>query len=407
MSPRALALSCCLLLAGASLSWGQDDEKARVFVLVIGIDDYADEKISDLSYAERDAQAVYDFFAKDPRSPTVASRVKLLRGKQATLTAVYVAIQNQLIRRATSPKDTAILYFAGHGFTDADGVYLGVHDTQLDVLEPTTISWDLLQRLWRKIGAGRRVFLVDACHSGGLAGLRGPGGIGRRVLGRKGEKERASIVIAATAENQLSVEDKKAKHGVFTHALLQALRGKADSDKDGVVSLGEVSVYLNREVPRQATAAGGNQTPVTRIVGNEPFGRGLTLSRGKAPKSAQAKRFEQVEAERRSAEQARVAAEKREHTLALKLATLEREGSATSAEALRAARDEHAKAQVAAAKARVVAKALRSEEAKHLETKRRAARAEAALAESRLEVARLKKLEGAALAKAAADAAAA
>ena len=43
---------------------------------------------------------------------------------------------------------------------------------------------------------------------------------------------------------------------------LADLLGDADTNRDGKVSLGELSAYLRVEVPKQAAAVGGSQTPV-------------------------------------------------------------------------------------------------------------------------------------------------
>jgi formylglycine-generating enzyme required for sulfatase activity len=259
----------------------QEPAESRVFVLVVGVEDYADPKITDLAYTEDDAQAVYDFFAKSPRSPTIASRVKLLRGKKATRIGVLREIRDHLVRKAVGPGDTAILYFAGHGFADADGTYLAAQDTQLDDLQFSAIAWPELQRVWSKIAAGRRVFLADACHSGGLAGLRGFGGISKAgSLPLKKAPSRASVLIAATGANQLSVEDKKRKHGVFTASLLDGLGGAADTNRDSTVSLGELSAYLKLQVPQLAKQAGGNQAPIVSIRGSEAFAWRLVLGSG-------------------------------------------------------------------------------------------------------------------------------
>jgi len=321
----ALGLTCL------SLGWASAQEsEGRVFVLVVGVEDYSDPKITDLRYAEDDAQAVYDFFAKDLLSPTVAERVKLLRGKAATQRGVRLAIRDHLIRQATGPKDTAIFYFAGHGFADAYGVYLGTVDTKLTELELSGLAWSDLQRDWSRISAGRRVFIADACHSGALEGLRGPGGIGKRVLAIQPKGGSVSVTVAATGANQLSSEDTKSGHGVFTASLLAGLRGKADGDRDGAVSLGELAGHLKQDVPRRAKAAGGNQVPEIHYAGDAELGRQLQLSGGAAGS------LKPSGSERRALE-----AEIENAELRLKLARLkgklaEAEAAAKEAEAARA-----------------------------------------------------------------------
>jgi uncharacterized caspase-like protein len=53
-------------------------------------------------------------------------------------------------------------------------------------------------------------------------------------------------------------------HGLFTNFLVQGLRGAADLDRDGIVSLQEVYQYLEQQVSQKSRAMGGNQHPVMK-----------------------------------------------------------------------------------------------------------------------------------------------
>jgi hypothetical protein len=108
-----------------------------VFVLVVGVGAYQDPAIPPLPYAGPDAQAVYGFFAAERRSPTRADRVLLLKDAEASRTAILRAVREHLALKATEPGDTALLYFAGHGFADASTTYLAAADTMLASLPET------------------------------------------------------------------------------------------------------------------------------------------------------------------------------------------------------------------------------------------------------------------------------
>jgi uncharacterized caspase-like protein len=51
------------------------------------------------------------------------------------------------------------------------------------------------------------------------------------------------------------------QHGIFTYYLLKGLRGAADADKDGLVSVDEAYRYVTTHVPR---ATGQEQHPVKK-----------------------------------------------------------------------------------------------------------------------------------------------
>jgi hypothetical protein len=248
----------------------------RTFVLIVGVNTYEDKTIQTLRFAENDARSLYGFYASHGLSPTDADRVKILLGKEATRRNVLTAVRKHLEQKATGPNDTAVFYFAGHGFADAQSTYLACHDSELEALPETAIAMNDLQSRWSKIKAGTRLFVADACHSGGLANLRGLSVKTRFKETKRAKRDVGTIFIAAASQSQLSVENPKLGQGVFTNALVNGLKGDADLDGDRRVTVSELSDYLKRKVPEQATRVGGEQTPVLR------FGKGastVTLTR--------------------------------------------------------------------------------------------------------------------------------
>jgi uncharacterized caspase-like protein len=68
------------------------------------------------------------------------------------------------------------------------------------------------------------------------------------------------VVLSASDERQFSAEspDFGGGHGVFTHFLLEGLKGQADYNQDQRVTLGELIPYLSENVRRATRNA---QTP--------------------------------------------------------------------------------------------------------------------------------------------------
>ena len=61
-------------------------------------------------------------------------------------------------------------------------------------------------------------------------------------------------------QREKALEETRWQHGAFTYAILQALEGKGDMDGDRRVSLEELKVYVNRQVPKLTNGA---QHPTT------------------------------------------------------------------------------------------------------------------------------------------------
>ena len=53
-------------------------------------------------------------------------------------------------------------------------------------------------------------------------------------------------------------------HGIFTYYVLEGLKGAADLNRDGIVSLQELYEYVEREASHKARAIGGNQRPMMK-----------------------------------------------------------------------------------------------------------------------------------------------
>src|SRR5262249_17494913 len=60
------------------------------------------------------------------------------------------------------------------------------------------------------------------------------------------------VRLIATSGFQAGLEPDKLRHGLFTYYLLRGLKGEADDNGDGEVSLGELASYLSDSVPLAA-----------------------------------------------------------------------------------------------------------------------------------------------------------
>jgi uncharacterized caspase-like protein len=126
--------------------------------------------------------------------------------------------------------------------------------------------WDIETALKRFIKARKVVVIADACHSGGIGhsfdiarrATRGitvnPISSGIQSLSKVGD---GIAVISASDDRQFSQEGKQwgGGHGVFTHFLLKGLKGEADYNKDGRITLGELIPYLSEQVRRETSNA--------------------------------------------------------------------------------------------------------------------------------------------------------
>lgn len=228
------------------------------WALVVGISNHQHlPPQAQLKFAHRDAEEFAAFLRSPSGGSLPASRVRLLTNEQATLAAIRAALQHWLVPSA-GPDDVVYVFFAGHGVTaERDESFFVAHDSDPQNLHATALPFaELEEALSGQLRAGLAVVAVDACHSGSLGwSTYSPDPPGRTAtsLEQMGRKDRSFLKLLASRPSERSYEDARwnGGHGIFTHSLLQGLRGQADRDADGVVRAGELIDYLGRVVPEE------------------------------------------------------------------------------------------------------------------------------------------------------------
>ena len=246
-----------------------------VWAVVVGINDYP--KLPKLKYAVNDAQAFFDLLAIGNQVP--AANITLLVNDQATLRNLRSALGIRL-KEAADKEDMVIIYFAGHGAVepdtkslDADGLekYLLSYDSDPSELYATGLPMREIAHIVDRIRSERLIFIADACYSGASGGRTvSTGGIRANISDRFLDRiagGRGKVIITASSANEVSVEKDEMQHGVFTYYFLEALKGAADTDRDGAVTVDEAYRYVSEKVPR---ATGQEQHPVKKgsVEGN-------------------------------------------------------------------------------------------------------------------------------------------
>jgi hypothetical protein len=251
------------------LSQPAEKRKGKLFAVVIGISKYdqAGSSISNLQYADRDAQSFLEFLKSPAGGALGDDSVVVLLNEQATTKNVRHALFTFLTQ--AQPQDTVVIYIAGHGAPDPHdprNLYLLTADSNPDDMGGTAFPmWQMQDVYERVLKATRVITVADTCHSYGFSGARAgdAGQNGSNLINQyleryAGKGERA--VITASDISESSYEDARwgEGHGVFTYFLLKGLKGEADKNHDGVVTAGELFAYLQKVVPE---ATNGRQNP--------------------------------------------------------------------------------------------------------------------------------------------------
>ena len=220
--------------------------------------------VPEVTYAHRDAEAfrryVVDVLGFDPENV-----IHQQDADKATLERVFGNKDNLTgsnLWRLLHPDGLSdvVVFYSGHGIpglNDKRGYLLPVN-AHPDSAElngyPIDVLYDNLVKLKEQQAVRSVHVFLDACFSGDSGGGRliaSTSAIRVAPLTESMGLEKLTILTAASGK-EVASWDKDAKHGLFTHHLLNALYGGGDADANGEVTAVEAKAYLDRHMTRSA-----------------------------------------------------------------------------------------------------------------------------------------------------------
>jgi len=226
------------------------ENASAFYALLVGITAY--HNLRPLSKTTTDAHDLRDLLAQ---SGYLDSNLGLLLDKQATKAAISDRLD--WLARSAGPEDTVLVFFSGHGAQRIGGFEPGEYLCPIEAdwydLRATAISDEELTTALRAIPAGRIAVFLDACHSGGVgepkdAALQVKPGLSESAYARLAQG-RGRAVIASCRPDEVSWELPDMRNGLFTHYLLEGLRGAA-AKPDGSVGILDLFTYVSEQVPQ-------------------------------------------------------------------------------------------------------------------------------------------------------------
>ncbi len=186
----------------------------RKIAVLVGIDNYVDERIPALENARRDVDAVAKVLESRLGYETVIVRDA---GREA-----MVGVLNKLALQ-TRPNDSVVVYYAGHG-TVVDGTSQGYWiPATADAEKPESwLSNRDIARLLGSIRAQQVVLISDSCFSGSLVGdkrIQVAGSDPRALLQR-----RATVVMSSGGDEPVA-DGATGGHSPFSTSLMATLQG--------------------------------------------------------------------------------------------------------------------------------------------------------------------------------------
>jgi hypothetical protein len=219
-------------------------QRSSDYLLSIGLSSYRTPHLAARKYAALDAEMVATYFQSLGGVPK--SNIRLLQDWSALRPDIEEALLDWLPSKITSDSVVTI-YFAGQAVVSPAGdTFLIPYDGAVESITRLYPLKDLETALGR-LKAKQVVFVFD-----GTVLKNGAAGRAKVSLPKWAGTNESVLHLIATTGFGKSLESDTLRHGLFTYYFLRALRGEADSDRNGEVTIGETAAYVNRKVPMAA-----------------------------------------------------------------------------------------------------------------------------------------------------------
>jgi WD40 repeat protein len=234
--------------------------KPRLYVLAIGISDYNSPDLK-LGFASKDAGDFATAIYKQKGTLFSDVLIKKLIDKGAAKDSITDGLD--WIQRQTGQKDVAMIFYAGHGINDNNGVfYMLPVAADLERIRTTCLNFEELKQTVSSI-AGKVVVFIDACHSGNVMGSsrRGVADI-NAMVNELSSTENGAITFTSSTGKEFSLEDPAWGNGAFTKAVIEGLSGMAAISGKNKITTKSLDAYISERV-KELTKGRQHPTSVT------------------------------------------------------------------------------------------------------------------------------------------------
>jgi hypothetical protein len=225
--------------------------KRKLYILAVGVSQYANPKYQQLNFADKDARDFVGAMIGQKGllyQDVVIYHGKALTNKDATRDEIVRGLS--WIQKETTSNDMAMVFLSGHGVNDSNNYYyFSPYNIDSEELMVTGVDFSVLGNTLRAI-AGKALVFVDTCHSGNALGLgtrKGNLDI-NGVVNELSSVKTGAVVFSASTSSESSYERAEWNNGAFTKALVEGINGEADLLHNGVITYTILHVYISERV---------------------------------------------------------------------------------------------------------------------------------------------------------------
>ena len=238
-----------------------EEKNQNLLAVVFGIEEY--RNVSKVTFAHRDAAFIKEYFLKT--FGVLGNKLYFKVDSEVTQGEFNKVFSNGgwLDKRVT-PETKVLIYYAGHGIPSIQGndTYLIPYDGDPNYPAQTGYSYSKLLDNLENLKAEDVILFLDTCFSGTdrennllVKNIR-PVYIDIETPFREN-----ITIFSATTSTQVSSAYPNKLHGLFTYFLMKGFQSHADFNKDSIISMNEIYLYVKARVEETASQNDREQTP--------------------------------------------------------------------------------------------------------------------------------------------------
>jgi hypothetical protein len=227
----------------------KNGKRVDIYAVIVGVARYTEFEA--LKYTDDDAYRMYAFLKSPEGGAVPDENIRILIDESAIAKNIEKSIDE--VVTLADENDVIITYFAGHGLNGSFIPYdCNGYQNQL--------KYENVKSKLALARAKQKLCIVDACYSGSLLAMKSPMMESLNLFyNQLSDSNGGTAFLMSSKEEEFSLESRGLRQGIFSHFLIEGLKGKADKNANKIITINELYNFVQREV---SSYSGDAQNPI-------------------------------------------------------------------------------------------------------------------------------------------------